>query len=454
MTRSFYLAVWAPKLGALEPLEQQRRGEWILSELEHFSDRRQAVPPARWLLNLAGMEAVLGPPETIAHKLAEHFAAQGVELAIGVAATQTAALLASGRSGIHVIETADPAPALAPLSIDSLAALAACTPAAVECLELFARWGLKTLGEVARLPRRALVERLGRIGLNCQRWAQGEDQGLLLPAPEPPPVEERRQALEPPVEGYLPLLPWLGEQIQSVCAQLEHTDRALAEAAVQLDLDGRAPWSWRQRFPLPHREAKRLRQQIETALAMQPPLAPVTSILLRLFPCRPRRTQAGLFGNPEAEREPLERLVLRVRELLGDPGGERCGSPRLLDLHRSDQFVMTPFAPPAEATAPRAAPASPLCLRRRRPPPSVQVRLPPLPAPDSTAHPAGGWMQWPPGERRAIRRAIGPWRNSGEWWTDGAWSHDEWDVEMDDHSRFRLRHDRRTRQWFLLGEYD
>ena len=464
---SAFLAVWIPAPEARSRAAAAAFADKILNELEHFSDRCQALPPDRWLLNLEGMEVVLGPPATIGMKLGTRLQTAGVEAWIGVARTRTAALLAASQRRRWAIEADDPAPALAPLPITALRALIGFEgprggPAAAECLELFERWGLKTLGEVAALPRRALAERLGRTGVDCQRWAQGGDQGLMLPTPRPAPQREIEARFEPALEGYLPVLAWLEPRIQEVCTELERRDRALTAAALKLELDGRSTWEWGQRFPLPHRDGKRLRRQMETALAMRPPLAPVTAIALQLNESKPRRTQTGLFGEAVAESQPLERLLSRLRELLDDPEGQRCGSPRRRDLHRSDAFVMTPFSPEAleRSRPPQASVAGPapgverLCLKRLRPPPPIRMTLPGLPAADGLIHPAGALCQLPRGPRQRVVRASGPWRNSGEWWTDGAWSRDEWDVELSGQRQYRLLYDRRERRWYLLGEYD
>ena len=34
------------------------------------------------------------------------------------------------------------------------------------------------------------------------------------------------------------------------------------------------------------------------------------------------------------------------------------------------------------------------------------------------------------GARGEVVSAAGPWRTSGEWWTEDGWQQDEWDVEL------------------------
>ena len=83
------------------------------------------------------------------------------------------------------------------------------------------------------------------------------------------------------------------------------------------------------------------------------------------------------------------------------------------------------------------------------------ARLAPLPPAASRQRHAG---RRPPGRaslaaaRRAIVISAGPWRVSGEWWTERPWLHDEWDVELGEGVICRLTQDGSA--WWLDGIYD
>lgn len=83
-----------------------------------------------------------------------------------------------------------------------------------------------------------------------------------------------------------------------------------------------------------------------------------------------------------------------------------------------------------------------LAMRRLRPPRPVEVAL------------AGGI----PAHLRAagltgrIVAGAGPWRISGDWWTDAPFARDEWDVELADGTLCRLA--REGRGWRLEAIYD
>ena len=65
-----------------------------------------------------------------------------------------------------------------------------------------------------------------------------------------------------------------------------------------------------------------------------------------------------------------------------------------------------------------------------------------------------GWLERLLSERVSgdIVQSAGPWRTSGDWWTDTAWNRDEWDVVLEDRAVYRVYLS--AKQWFLGGSYD
>ena len=64
---------------------------------------------------------------------------------------------------------------------------------------------------------------------------------------------------------------------------------------------------------------------------------------------------------------------------------------------------------------------------------------------------------WAPGVRGEIVASAGPWRTSGEWWTDSPWQRDEWDIAVHNDqgtALYRLYEDVKTKGWFVYGTYD
>src|SRR5207249_3567120 len=86
----------------------------------------------------------------------------------------TALVLARGRPGLTIVSPGKEAEALAPLPLALL-------DLDLERSELFARWGLRTISDLARLPVAGLAERLGPDGPRLLGLARGEDDGLFVP---------------------------------------------------------------------------------------------------------------------------------------------------------------------------------------------------------------------------------------------------------------------------------
>jgi protein ImuB len=75
-------------------------------------------------------------------------------------------------------------------------------------------------------------------------------------------------------------------------------------------------------------------------------------------------------------------------------------------------------------------------------------------------------------QRQKILIQAGPWRSSGDWWTDTPWRHDEWDITVarktipsrkaarfeivssQETAVYRIYQDLRTLEWFVEGVYD
>jgi protein ImuB len=102
-------------------------------------------------------------------------------------------------------------------------------------LAVIARWGLRTLGELAALPPADLSERLGQDGIRWQRLARGEDTGPLVPAPEDEPFEASLE-LEWPIADLEPLSFVLTRLLDPLCRRLECRDRSAAALHLRLRL--------------------------------------------------------------------------------------------------------------------------------------------------------------------------------------------------------------------------
>jgi protein ImuB len=158
----------------------------------------------------------------------------------------------------------------------------------------------------------------------------------------------------------------------------------------------------------------------------------------------PHRAQHGLFLPQAPEPGTLEVLLARLQKLLGE---QRVGSPELTDDHRPNAFRMIPFVPPPPAKSEEPSLSVPTALRVCRPPKAIGVVL------GGRAPTRVFWE----GQRYAVREIAGPWRVSGQWWSEANWCREEWDVRLatDSVERVcRIAFDPRSRCWYVQGTYD
>jgi protein ImuB len=143
---------------------------------------------------------------------------------------------AHGRPGSEARERARSY--LAPLPVTLLRA----RPALADLPEALERLGVKTLGELAKLPAAALSDRFGKLGLLAHELARGGDSAL---APRPP-SEFLREALElPEAASGIQLERGLGLLIDRLLARRERRGRTLRAVVISAVLVERGG-TWRQ----------------------------------------------------------------------------------------------------------------------------------------------------------------------------------------------------------------
>jgi protein ImuB len=384
------------------------------------------------LLDLHGLGRVWDSPELLGHGLLETGRARGLELQAALAWTRMAALLAArGCAGLTLVPAGREPEVLAPLSLDLLSL-------EPERRDLFHRWGLLTLGDLAALPAVGLAERLGPDGPRLRRMARGEDDQPLAATPRPQSFECTLE-LEWPVDGLEPLSFLLGRVLEPLCAGLRERGRRAAGLALDLVLVDRRLYRRVVKPAAPTAEPRTWRTLLLLDLEAHPPDEAIASITIRAEATPARAVQFSLLDPAQPSPERLAETLARLQEWTA---AGRAGAPALLDTHRPGAFVMGTFSPAAPgAITPPSAPR--LALRAFRPPlrASVSVR---------DGEPA---FVSAPGIRGAVVDRAGPWRASGDWW-DVAWSREEWDVSLGAAGFYRIFRDRMRDEWFVEGEMD
>jgi DNA polymerase-4 len=131
-------------------------------------------------LDVAGSLRLFGPPIEIAQRIRSDVAALGLPCSVGVAPNKFLAKLASSRAkpaGLVMVPADDVAGFLHPLPVGALWGVGESTA------DVLRRLGLKTVGDVARMPRRTLERAVGDfLGAQLNDLANGIDDRVVTPA--------------------------------------------------------------------------------------------------------------------------------------------------------------------------------------------------------------------------------------------------------------------------------
>ena len=371
----------------------------------------------------------------------------GLEARVAIARSPAIArVVAAARPGVTVVPPGQERAYLGPLPVAALAAARANICA--EANEMAAaharlmRFGVATLEALARLPRRALVPRLGAIALSIHRIASGEDDSALCPTPAPEVVEEALD-LDEPIDNLEALAFVMKGLVDRLVVRLGMRGFAVPSLGLRRALDTRG-WDEREVRPAaPTREVGTLVELLRLALAERPPPAPVRTIVVRATPGRARAAQLSLWSrrgpSPEKLAATLARLALLCDEQAGD---RRVGRPEVLDAHLPDAFRvggMDGASTSTSSTSTERERLAPHCLR---PPRAVEVML------------RGGVPCSLRGED-LVAQVIelgGPYRVQVGF--EAPVVRDYYDAELSSGVIVRLFHDLRSNHWFVDARYE
>jgi len=406
-----------------------------------FSPRIEYVESyaGTYALDIRGMNGLFGDETQLANKLRQRIMAAGFLANVAVAKNFDAAVcLARGRTGVSVVPPGQEADALRdlPLHVLNLSA---------DHAETFKAWGIRTCGQLAALAETDLISRLGQTGRRLHALARGISPHLMFPVePQFEDTLVEHMELDFPVELLEPLLFLLARMTDALLERVKSKALSIASLRVVLHLDGGKQHERTVRPALPLGDKPTLLKLLQLDLETHPPSAAILSLELYAQSAAPYRAQHGLFLPQAPEPGRLEVLLARLRKLLGD---ERVGSVELKDDHRPNAFRMVPFAPPPPKKTGQPSLSVATALRVCRPPQAVGVML----VGNTPAR-----VFWD-GQRYAVREIAGPWRVSGQWWSEANWCREEWDVRLETQNAervCRIAYDPRSRCWYLQGTYD
>jgi protein ImuB len=414
-----------------------------------FSPTVEQTSPDTVTFDVSGLDRLFGLAQDVAAAIARRAKETGVKANLALAANPDAAICAArgfavyvasgGFRGTHILPQGDEAKYLGSLPLAVLA------PSA-ELQETLERWGIRRFQELAALPALGIAERLGPEGLRLRRLARGEVERKLLPLEEPLRFADELE-LDYPLELLEPLMFVLSRLLHGLLTRLATRGLAANELRLVLGLENRAIHNRTLRLPVPVLDGRSFLKLLQLDLAAHPPAAPVVKVTLEANPAKPQAAQHGLFIPQAPEPVKLELTLARIQAIVGEG---RVGSPELVNTHRPGAFRMNAFGGAGAfacqplQTIPRLPTSlnKPQALRLFRPPLGARVAIE-AGRPEFVAA---------KGVRGKVAQSAGPWRTSGDWWTDDPWSRDEWDIALSDGALYLIFCE--PRGWFVEGSYD
>jgi protein ImuB len=456
-----------------------------------FSPRAENTSRGTVVFDIEGLERLFGSYSEIAAKVAGEVRRRGLEANVAVASNADAAICAARGFGGITILNAGGTPGTSGIEDKRLRdlPLSVLSPSP-EILETLDRWGIRTLGEFAKLPAEDISVRLGREGVQLHNLARGAAFRPLVPHVKPVRYVEVME-LDYEIATIEPLTFILSRMLDAICTRLR--TRNLATHEVHLSLGSRVRVL---NLPLPVRNSKILTKLLILDLEAHPPGMAIRRVEVEAIPAKPRVVQTGLFIPLSPEPEKLELTLARLKAVVGE---ENVGAAEIADTYRPDGFEMKKFgkciearnSPPREEGWPRDQKnvAKPPLTKRpgwsltgnaacEQPPRLRQFGTGPIS--DGRSHPSsrGGdyvsialrrfrppleatvqlrdsspiWIAFH-GMHGAIATSSGPWRTSGDWWRPTVWDREEWDIEVGD-ALYRIYYDVHLDRWYAAGVYD
>lgn len=362
------------------------------------------------VIDIAGTEKLFGPPRALAESLLQRVRAFGVVASVAVSSNFDAAICYARAGNMQR--------AVIPEGIESIAL--APVPIAVLDLsaghgEIFSLWGIRTLGELAALPEKELVARLGQEGKRLRQMARGELPHLFVPL-EPEFRLEERMELDSPVELMESLLFVVGVMLEQLVLRATARVLALASVTATLSLEGGASHTRTVRPALPSNDRQMWLKLLHLDLEVHPPGAAVLGISLKAEPGSTSKVQMGLFSPQLPEPMRLDVTLARIRAIVGE---ECVGRAVLEDTHRPDSNRIEGFSVSSGSEpALNAFDRSRAAMRQVRPAERVTVTL-------CGQQPAAFTFRE---GRYEVEHAYGPWVMSGDWWNPSLWGVEQWDL--------------------------
>lgn len=413
---------------------------------ESFSPRIEDAGGGIVYCDLAGLDSLHASEGHLARALSQRCSYLGLPPQIGVAGSKIAAWLAArDGAGITVIPPGEEWSFLAPVSVSLLQP----DEALARTLQ---RWGIRTIGDLATLPAKAVGTRLGPEGVALLARARGEDARPLVPRLHALQFEESVD-LDYGIEAIEPFLFVARPLLERLTARLAVRGLVCGDLRLSLRLSSGGLDDRTVVVSAPSNDVRSLLMLLRVHLESHPAGDAIERIRLTAVAEKLRAAQLDLFrpsGPAPAQ------LAVTLARLTAICGAEQIGAPATVDDHRPERYAVQPFAG-AEVSRPRtrqgpqpgiggerAESGLPVALRCFRPPQPIEVFC----QRDRPEYVRGSELAG------RVVQAAGPWRLHGHWWSAERYARDYYDAQLSDGGIYRIYCELPARRWFLDGAYD
>src|SRR5436190_9026175 len=339
--------------------------ESLLEVAETFSPRVEDAGDGLAFLDISGTERHFPSEEELGKAAIRAIEATGLPARIGIAASKLAARVAAEQPQTPtVVKPGDEASFLAPLPLTRLSPQ-------LEAAAMLHRFGITSIGDLARLPENEIASRLGEIGRDLHFASRGIDPRPLIPRALPPEFREGME-LEWPLVALEPFLFIANAALDRLSKRMEIQGFACTRIEFTLTLEPDGYDARSIDLPAPTRDVKTMLTLMRLDLEKRPPGAPVVGFTFTAHPDRPRRAQLSLFGPAALSPEKLATTIARLVSMLGDG---RVGMPMTVDGFLPERHAVGDFSPPPPPDTRRPPPRARGLLAGRtfRPPIPVSV---------------------------------------------------------------------------------
>ena len=316
---------------ARNPEAEQQTQQELLELALTVSPRVEDTAPGVIVVELDGLRDPHGSAASFSHE------AEKLGLPANVAVSQNRFVALCGaktRSGVTHIFPGQEAGFLHSLAIDVL-------PLDSREKETLGRWGIRTVGELARLPEDSLVARFGTRGARLAKLARGQEDSVLRPY-EPVPTFEEKMDFEWQIAELEPLAFLLSGLLDNLCSKLQGLGLAAEQIRVSLKLTGGSRFERAVALPSPLADARVLLTLLRLDLAAHPPGEAIEGVKVSARPSPRRMAQFSLLEPAVPKPEKLAVTLARLSSLVGKA---RVGAPVVVDSHRPGALAVAGFAP-------------------------------------------------------------------------------------------------------------